>query len=107
MTLHESISPSEPDRDVPRNTVYIVARGEHPPAAPFDIVARILAREQAVVTVGSHEWHEQALTMPVVVDAPDAATARGVVEGAVARNGDVWRRFAFSTSPLVTTPRTW
>lgn len=92
---------------MPRHTVYIVARGEHALAAPFDIVAKILAREQAVVTVGSHEWHEQALTMPVGVDTPDAATARGVVEGAVARSGDVWQWFAFSTSPLVTTPRAW
>jgi hypothetical protein len=89
---------------VPRHTVYVVARGEDAVAAPFDIVTRILAREQAIVVAGPHRWRGQALTMEVVVDAPDAGSARGIVDGAVARGGDVHRRFAFSIVPLALTP---
>jgi hypothetical protein len=38
--------------------------------------------------------------MGAVVDAADAGSARGILEGAVARNGDVCRQLAFSIVPL-------
>lgn len=90
---------------MPRHTVYVVARGEDAVAAPFDIVTRILAREPAVVVAGEPRWKGRALTMEVVADARDRGSARGIVEGAVARHGaDVYRRFAFSIVPLDSTP---
>ena len=87
-----------------QQTVYLNAAS---PAAPFDIAVKLLQREGCEVDVAQSVCYEECVVMSVTIDAPDFATARGIVEGAIARGPmSVWESFAYADRPLATPPRT-